>query len=135
MTNIREAAKRIGILAARSMTGSYGSIDIHTGAHDGSVKEDRDLTDFIGSENADIISILEHSLSGRIVKSFGSSGIVYDLSAIRYFGSENDLAGYGHYYHSNGGKKEINLVFAVTRIMAYRFITESCREALSLYPR
>lgn len=40
-TNIREAARRIVILAARSMTGSYGSIDIHTGIHDGSVKEDR----------------------------------------------------------------------------------------------
>ncbi|MCL4480307.1 MAG: transposase, partial [Candidatus Thermoplasmatota archaeon] len=115
LINIREAARRIVILAARSMTGSYGSIDIHTGIHDGSVKEDRDLTDFIGSENPDIISILERSLSGRIVKSFGSSGIVYDLSAIRYFGSCNDLAGYGHYYHSNGGKKEINFVLAVTR--------------------
>ena len=55
-TNIREATKRIVILAARSMKGSYGPIDIHTGIHDGSVKEDRDLTDFIGSENPDIIS-------------------------------------------------------------------------------
>ena len=36
LTNIREAA--------RSMTGSYGSINIHTGIHDGSVKEERDLT-------------------------------------------------------------------------------------------
>ena len=115
LTSIREAARRIVILAARSIMGSYGSIDLHTGIHDGSVKEDRDLTDFIGSENPDIISILEHSLSQRIVKSFGSSGIVYDLSAIRYFGSCNDLAGYGHYYHSNGGNKEINFVLAVTR--------------------
>ena len=133
LTSIREAARRIVILAARSIIGSSGSIDLHTGIHDGSVKEDRDLTDFIGSENPDIISILEHSLSQRIVKSFGSSGIVYDLSAIRYFGSCNDLAGYGHYYHSNGGKKEINFVLAVTGIMEYRFITESCQEALSLY--
>ena len=104
-TNIREAARRIVILAARSMTG----------IHDGSVKEERDLTDFIGSENPDIISILERSLSGRIVKSFGSSGIVYDLIAIRYFGSCNDLAGYGHYYPYNSSKKEINFVLAVTR--------------------
>ena len=115
LTNIREAARRIVILAAGSIMGSFGSIDLHTGIYDGSVKEDRDLTDFIGSENPDIISILERSLSGRIVKSFGSSGIVYDLSAIRYFGSDNDLAGYGHYYHSNGGKKEINFLLAVTR--------------------
>ena len=76
LTSIREAARRIVILAAGSMTGSYGSIDLHTGIHDGSVKEDRDLTDFIGLENPDVISILERSLSGRIVKSFGSSGIV-----------------------------------------------------------
>ena len=48
------------------------------------------------------------------MKSFGSSGIVCDLSAIRYSGSCNDLAGYGHCYHSNGGKKEINFVLAVT---------------------
>jgi transposase len=115
LTSIREAARRIVILAARSMTGSYGSIDLHTGIHEGSVKEDRDLVDMIGSLDPDIISILEHSLSQRIVKSFGSSGIVYDLSAIRYFGSQNDLAGYGHYYHSNGGNKEINFVLAVTR--------------------
>ncbi|MCL5439624.1 MAG: IS1634 family transposase [Candidatus Thermoplasmatota archaeon] len=114
-TNIREAARRIVILAAGSIMGSFGSIDLHTGIHDGSVKEDRDLMDLAGSLDPDIISILERSLSGRIVKSFGSSGIVYDLSAIRYFGSCNDLAGYGHYYHSNGGKKEINFVLAVTR--------------------
>ena len=69
----------------------------------------------IGSLDSDIISILERSPSGRIVKSIGSSEIVYDLSAIRYFGSCNDLAGYGHYYHSNGGKKENNFVLAVTR--------------------
>ena len=115
LTNIREAARRIVILAAGSIMGSFGSINLHTGIHDGSVKEDRDLMDLVGSLDPDIISMLERSLSGRIVKSFGSTGIVYDLSAIRYFGSENDLAGYGHYYHSNGGKKEINFVLAVTR--------------------
>ena len=97
------------------MMGSYGSIDLHTGIHEGSVKEDRDLMDLAGSLDPDIISILEHSLFERIVKSFGSSGIVYDLSAIRYFGSCNDLAGYVHYYHSNGRNKEINFVLAVTR--------------------
>ena len=49
------------------------------------------------------------------MKSFGSPGIVYDLSAIQYFGSCNDLAGYAHYYHSNYGNKEITFVLAVTR--------------------
>ena len=33
LTNIREAARRIAILAARSMTGSSGSINLHTGIH------------------------------------------------------------------------------------------------------
>ena len=46
---------------------------------------------------------------------FGSTGIVYDLSAIRYYGKNNDLAEYGHYYHSNGENREINFVMAVTR--------------------
>ena len=115
LTNIREAARRIVILAAGSIMGSFGSIDLHTGIQDGSVKEDRELMELVGSLDPDIISILERSLSARIVKSFGSSGIVYGLSAIRYFGSCNDLAGYGHYYHSNGGKKEINFVLAVTK--------------------
>ncbi len=115
LTDIREAARRIVILAAGSIMGSFGSIDLHTGIHDGSVKEDRDLMEMVGSPDPDIISILERSLSGRIVKSFGSTGIVYDLSAIRYFGSENDLAGYGHHYHSNGSNKEINFGLAVTR--------------------
>ena len=115
VTHIREAARRIVILAAVSIMGSFGSIELHTGIHDGSVKEDHDHIDLVSSLDPNIISILEHSLSQRIVQSFGSSGIVYDLIAIRYFGSCNDLAGYGHYYHSNGGKKEINFVLTVTR--------------------
>ena len=48
------------------------------------------------------------------MRKYGSSGIVYDLSAIRYNGTENDLAGYGHYYHLNGENREINFVPAVT---------------------
>jgi len=50
-----------------------------------------------------------------LIREFGSSGIVYDLSAIRYYGSSNDLARYGHYYHVNGENREINFVLAVTR--------------------
>ena len=61
MTNIRETARRIVILAAGFMMGSYGSIDIHTGIHEGSVKEDRDLTDFIGSEIPEVISVIARS--------------------------------------------------------------------------
>ena len=39
LTNISEAARRIVILAAGSIMGSFGSINLHTGIHDGSVKE------------------------------------------------------------------------------------------------
>ncbi|MEM0135105.1 MAG: hypothetical protein QXU18_07765 [Thermoplasmatales archaeon] len=50
-----------------------------------------------------------------MVKSFGKDGIVCDLSAVKYYGSGNDLAKYGHCYHSNGGNREINFVMAVTQ--------------------
>ena len=112
---MREAGRRIVMLAARTIAGSSGSIELHTGIGDGTAKEDRDLMDFVGSPDPDVISMMECSVSGRIVKSFGFGGIVYDLSAIRYYGSGNELAKYGHYYHSNGGNKEINFVLAVTR--------------------
>ena len=114
-TNMREAAGRIVELAAMDMFGSTGSIEMHTGIRDGTVKENRDLVDFIGSENPHIAAVLQRSISKRIVKEYGSSGIVYDLSAIRYYGKNNDLAEYGHYYHSNGENREINFVMAVTR--------------------
>jgi hypothetical protein len=74
------------------MFGSTGSIEMHTGIRDGTVKENRDLIDFIGSGNPDISALLQRSISKRIVKEFGSSGIVYDLSAIRYYGKNNELA-------------------------------------------
>ncbi len=115
LTNMREAARRIVELAAMDMFGSTGSIEMHVGIKDGTVKENRDLIDFIGSENPDVTAVLQRSISKRIVKEFGSSGIVYDLSAIRYFGKDNDLAEFGHYYHSNGENREINFVLAVTR--------------------
>ena len=114
LTDMREAGRRIVMLAAKTMAGSSGSIEIHTGIRDGTAKEDRDLMDFVGSPDPDVISVMERSISGRIVKSFGSGGIVYDLSAIRYYGSGNEFARYGHYYHSSGGNKEINFVLAVT---------------------
>ena len=115
LTNLREAGRRIVMLACQSIVGSSGSIELHTGIRDGTVREDRDLVEFLGSEDPDVISIMERSISRRIVKSFGKDGIVYDLSAVKYYGNGNDLAKYGHYYHSNGGNREINFVLAVTR--------------------
>jgi len=62
-----------------------------------------------------MITILDRVVSERIIKAYGSQGIVYDLSALSYTGSKNDPAMYGHYYHTNGGNREINFVLAVTR--------------------
>lgn len=115
LTNMREAARRIIMMAASTVAGTTGSMELHTGIRDGTVKEKRDLMEFLGSKDPDVISILERAISGRTIKAYGSHGIVYDLSAVRYLGSENDLAMYGHYYHTNGGNKEINFVLAVTR--------------------
>ncbi|EQD67123.1 transposase (IS4), partial [mine drainage metagenome] len=78
-------------------------------------KETRDIVDLVGRKDPDTIGMLEKSMAPLIVKEFGSSGLVYDLSAVRYYGTENDLAKYGHYYHSNGENREINFVLAVTR--------------------
>ena len=123
------------ILAAGSIMGSFRSIDLHTGIHDGSVKEDRDLMGLVGSLDPVIISILDRSLSGRIVKSFGFSGIVYDLSAIRYFGSCNDLASTAITIIPMAVRRRSTSCLQSQGIMAYRFITESCQETLFLYPR
>ena len=78
-TSMREAARRIVVLAAMDMLGSTGSIEMHTGIREGAVKENRDLVDFIGSESPHIAAVLKKAISKRIVKEFGSSGIVYDL--------------------------------------------------------
>jgi transposase len=115
LTNMREAARRIIMMAASAVTGTSGSMELHTGIREGTVKENRDLIDFIGSKDPDIVSILDRAVSERIIKAYGSHGIVYDLSAVRYSGSRNDLAMYGHYYQTNGGNREINFVLAVTR--------------------
>ena len=76
LTNMREAARRIIMLAASAVSGTTGSMELHTGIRVGTVKEDRDLMDFIGSLDPDVISILERSVFGRIARSYGSHGIV-----------------------------------------------------------
>ena len=47
LTNIRKTVRRIVIQAAGSIMGSFRSINIHAGIHDGFVKEDCDLTDLM----------------------------------------------------------------------------------------
>ncbi|MCL4314454.1 MAG: hypothetical protein M1454_01825 [Candidatus Thermoplasmatota archaeon] len=103
------------MLAAECITGSDHSIHLHTDIPDLKDNEILDLIDLVGSNDPDITAILEKSMAGYIIDEFGSSGIVYDLSAIRYYGSYNDLAQYGHHYQTNGGNREINFVLAVTR--------------------
>ena len=115
LTMIKHAAKKIIILAAESVLGPCHSAYIRTSIPELSNKEIRDVVDLVGRKDPDTIGMLERSMASTIVEKFGSSGLVYDLSAIRYYGTENDLAKYGHYYHSNGENREINFVLAVTR--------------------
>ncbi len=115
LTTIKHAAGKIIILAAESMLGPGHSAYVHTGIPELTDKEVRDVVDLVGRKDPDIVGMLEKCMAPLIVKEFGSSGLVYDLSAGRYYGTENDLAGYGHYYHSNGENREINFVLAVTR--------------------
>ena len=115
LTNIPQAAMKIVMLAAELIAGREHSIHIHAGIPELKEKEVRDIVDLVGRKDPDIISILERSMAPAIMRKYGSSGIVYDLSAIRYYGTENDLVSYGHYYHLNGENREINFVLAVTR--------------------
>ena len=114
-TRIRDAAKKILMLAAETIVGPEHSIPLHTGMQEMKEKEIRDIVELVGEKDPDIVSILEKAMAPDLIMKFGSSGIVYDLSAIRYYGSSNDLARYGHYYHTNGENREINFVLAVTR--------------------
>ena len=112
---MRNPARKIVMLAAECITGPDHSIHLQTGIPELKEKEIRDLIDLVGSNDPDIIAILEKAMVPHIMDEFGSSGIVYDLGAIRYYGSSNDLARFGHYYHMNGENREINFVLAVTR--------------------
>ena len=92
LTGIPKAAMKIVILAAECIAGREHSIHIHTGIPELKEKEIRDVVELVGRKDPDIISILERSMAPHIMRRYGSSGIVYDLSAIRYYGTENDLA-------------------------------------------
>ena len=89
LTRISDPARKIVMLAAECITGPDHSIHLHTGVPDLKDKEIRDLIDLVGGNDPDITAILEKSMAGYIIDEFGSSGIVYDLSAIRYYGSYN----------------------------------------------
>lgn len=115
ITNIKDAAKKILMLATETIAGPDHSIHLHAGIPELKGKEIRDVVELVGMKDPDVASILERSMATDLITEFGSSGIVYDLSAIRYYGSGNDLARYGHHYHVNGENREINFVLAVPR--------------------
>ncbi|MHB8358471.1 MAG: hypothetical protein ACYDCP_03085, partial [Thermoplasmataceae archaeon] len=50
LTDMRGAARRIVEISAMDMFGSTGSMELHTGIKDGTVKESHDLVDFGGLE-------------------------------------------------------------------------------------
>ena len=84
ITNMRDAARMIVELAAMDMFGSSGLIEMHMGMRDGTVKENRDLINFIGSGNSHVSALLQRSISKRIVKEFGSSGIENSRNYMQY---------------------------------------------------
>ena len=96
LTGIKHAAKKIIILAAECILGPGHSAYVHTGIPDLTDKEIRNIVDLVGRKDPDTIGMLERSMASLMMKKFGSSGLVYDLSAIRYYGRENDLTRYGH---------------------------------------
>ena len=112
---IEDPAKKIVMLAAESLVGSEHSIHLHAGIPELKEKVIRDLIKLVGRSDPDTIALMERSIAPLLIQEYGDLGIVYDLSAFRYYGSSNDLAGYGHYYAVNGQNKEINFVLAVTR--------------------
>ena len=83
LTGISDPAGKIVMLAAECITGPDHSIHLHIGIPELKEKEIRDLIDLVGSNDPDIIAILEKSIAKYIIDEFGSSGIVYDLSPVR----------------------------------------------------
>ena len=92
LTRISDPARKIVMLAAECITAPDHSIHLHTGIPDLEDREIREQIDLVGGNDPDIIAIMEKSMAVYVTDEFGSSGIVYDLSAIRYYGSYNDLA-------------------------------------------
>ena len=68
---------------------TWHSIPLHLGMQEMSDKEVRDIIELVGEKDPDIVSILERSMAPEIIMKYGSSGIVYDLSVIRYVGESN----------------------------------------------
>ena len=83
ITNIKDVAKKILILAAETIARPGHSIPLHPGILELKEKEIRDVVELVGMNDPDVASMLERSMATDLIREFGSSGIVYDLSAIR----------------------------------------------------
>ncbi|MGC8579765.1 MAG: hypothetical protein ACP5MB_06880 [bacterium] len=63
ITNIREAANKILMLAAETITGLDHSIHLHADMPE--LKEIRDVVELVGMKDPDVASILERSMAGK----------------------------------------------------------------------
>jgi len=128
-TGIEDAGKKIVVLAINKVLSNDGfegvsrwfcstSLSSFSGlfSRDFTPKKVRGLVSLLSLENPDIIGMIEDGIIGQIKKSFPDdlSLLIYDLTDLLFYGSENGLAKYGHAYRRNGYEKQINLMLAVT---------------------
>ena len=128
-SGIDDVGKKIVILAINKVLSNDGfegigrwfcstSLSSFSGlsSHNFTPKKVRGLYSLLSLENPDIIGMIEDGIIGQIKKSFPDdlSLLIYDLTDLLFYGSENGLAKYGHAYRRNGYEKQINLMLAVT---------------------
>ena len=110
-TKMPETARRIISMAASTVYGVRGSIDLHTEMSRESDQDKRDLLQFIGSSDPDRISIMERAMSERILEAYGKRAVVYDISAVKY---HIDPSFHGLYSSRIGGIRGVNMLLALT---------------------
>ena len=84
-------------------------------------KKLRHIISLLSSEVPDYFAEIEKSIFDKITEKYEKEPtmLVYDLSAITFYGNSNDLAKYGHDYTKNGCKKQINIVLAITKTLKF----------------
>lgn len=78
-------------------------------------KKVRGVLDLLSESKPDVTGIIEQTITDRIKELYPDDldVAVYDLTALTYYGEENDLAQYGHEYEVTR-EKQINMVLGVT---------------------
>jgi len=78
-------------------------------------KKVRNILELLAKRNPDIHGLIEEGIAERINKLHKKDlqMVVYDLTALIYYGEKNDLAQYGHAYRTTK-EKQINMVLGVT---------------------